>query len=175
MKKIVFVFLTVLISKAHAGVGNETGNGGDSVVCRDSKGALISAEFFDIYEGRSLRGQKVDLGPASLAVGQKVALAFGLVSPSLYPSGRVKTLSRFNFGPPIVTIGDFEGNDELEIGATPSVSFFDLDGGIIRCATLEGPTILKLVRGGQARFDDVQVCSARSSPGRPRPGWLMKQ
>ena len=66
-------------------------------------------------------------------------------------------MSRFQFGPPLVTIGDFEGNNALEITTMPSVSFFDLGAGIIQCATLEGSTTLPLATGGSARFNSVQL------------------
>ena len=42
--------------------GNETGNGGDVVVCRDHGGQIVSLEVLDLYEARTLRGIVSDLG-----------------------------------------------------------------------------------------------------------------
>jgi len=42
------------------GPGNEVGNGGDVVVCRDAAGAIASVEMLDLFEGRTLRGLSVD-------------------------------------------------------------------------------------------------------------------
>jgi hypothetical protein len=55
------LLLGILFSTlAHA--GTEKGNGGDAVVCRDSKGNVTSAELFDYYEGKTLYQVKPDLG-----------------------------------------------------------------------------------------------------------------
>jgi hypothetical protein len=48
------VFLYSLASFA----GNERGNGGNGVVCRNSDGTIKSAELLDLYEGRALFGLK---------------------------------------------------------------------------------------------------------------------
>lgn len=52
MKAIIFLFL---ISSVNAFAGNEKGNGGDAIVCRDVKGQIVKSELLDYYEGRSYR------------------------------------------------------------------------------------------------------------------------
>lgn len=47
-----FIGLTFL---THSWSGNEGGNGGDAIVCRNSKHEILSAELFDYYEARVLR------------------------------------------------------------------------------------------------------------------------
>lgn len=37
-------------------VGGMEGGGGNSVVCRDSQGKMVSAEIYDLFEGRALYG-----------------------------------------------------------------------------------------------------------------------
>jgi hypothetical protein len=51
----IFAMLVLSFLSAHA--GNEAGNGGVSIVCRDQSGEIISAEILDIYEGREVYGR----------------------------------------------------------------------------------------------------------------------
>lgn len=76
MKKCLWVVFLCSISivPAYAG-GFETGNGGGGVVCRTPSGSVESVELFDVYEGRTLRRQGVDLGAVSLSVDEKVEMA----------------------------------------------------------------------------------------------------
>ena len=58
MKKL---FLIVLFSfSAWSFTGGDKGNGGLSVVCRDSSGVITSAELLDIYEGRLIHKLSYD-------------------------------------------------------------------------------------------------------------------
>jgi hypothetical protein len=52
----VVFFLTPVLSQA---VGNERGNGGDAVVCRDSQGHIKSAELFDYFESETVFGAHI--------------------------------------------------------------------------------------------------------------------
>ncbi len=55
LRKLCFIFsLLLLVNIAFA--GNERGNGGDVVVCRNDNGEISSVELLDYYEGRILRG-----------------------------------------------------------------------------------------------------------------------
>lgn len=56
MKNLILVCGLILSLNAFA--GNERGNGGNAVVCRDKDGNIKSAEMLDIYEGRALSGLK---------------------------------------------------------------------------------------------------------------------
>lgn len=55
MKHLLIAGLMAMSVNALAG---DKGNGGDAVVCRDSRGEIISAELLDYYEGKNLRGLK---------------------------------------------------------------------------------------------------------------------
>lgn len=52
--KSLFLALTLAASVLHAG-GME-GGGGNAVVCRDTQGKMVSAELYDLFEGRALYG-----------------------------------------------------------------------------------------------------------------------
>lgn len=56
MKTIFTVLLLMMSTVLFAG---EKGNGGDAVVCRNTRGEITSAELLDYYEGRILRGFSV--------------------------------------------------------------------------------------------------------------------
>lgn len=60
MKAKLFCLLVLVLIQTpilHAGEGGSgMGNGGDAVVCRNSKGNILSAEPLDIFEARVLRG-----------------------------------------------------------------------------------------------------------------------
>lgn len=51
--KTIIVLIMLLSLNIHA--GNEKGNGGDAIVCRNSKGNIVKSELLDYYEGRSYR------------------------------------------------------------------------------------------------------------------------
>lgn len=51
------LLLTYFLLMQLALAGKETGNGGVSVVCRDSKGIINSVELLDLYEGKLLYGR----------------------------------------------------------------------------------------------------------------------
>lgn len=57
MKKILIALLMTFAGStlAHANA-KVVGNGGNTVVCKDDKSAIITTEVFDLYEGRVLRG-----------------------------------------------------------------------------------------------------------------------
>ncbi len=64
------ILLVVLYSNAFAATGNEHGNGGNSIVCNSG-----TIEAMELYEARvGMRGFKIDLGPASLSVTEKLDL-----------------------------------------------------------------------------------------------------
>lgn len=50
----IFLFLALLTSLS-VWAGNEKGNGGDAIVCRNQAGEITSAELLDYFEGRSFR------------------------------------------------------------------------------------------------------------------------
>lgn len=55
MKFFFFLLSTLLTSYSFAG-GVTVGNGGNSVICKDSLAQVTKAEIFDLYEGRVLKG-----------------------------------------------------------------------------------------------------------------------
>jgi hypothetical protein len=57
-------------------LGNEVGNGGSAVVCRDSANAITSIESLDQYEARELFELDIALGDSSLGYIEKTHLAF---------------------------------------------------------------------------------------------------
>jgi hypothetical protein len=57
--------------------GNDTGNGGNSVVCQNSDGTVRFAELLDLYEARVMHGILPDLGALSIPYQQKVEDALG--------------------------------------------------------------------------------------------------
>lgn len=54
--------------------GNDVGNGGDAIVCRDGSSNIKSVELFDVFEGRERRGLTLDLRGADKWA-EKVELA----------------------------------------------------------------------------------------------------
>jgi hypothetical protein len=99
---------------AFANGGQEVGNGGDAVVCRDAGGAVTSAELLDYYEARELRGIIKDLGPPDLAIDAKVALVLDRVarlSPKRaahyrHQAGEFMSEARFLSGVDLVEVPD---------------------------------------------------------------------
>jgi hypothetical protein len=68
-------WMSVLLSSGLAfASGRTVGNGGDVVSCKGSDGTN-SLELLDYYEGRVLRGLKVDLGGADVSIDEKLDLA----------------------------------------------------------------------------------------------------
>jgi hypothetical protein len=57
VRKIILA-LSALILSLTSYAGNERGNGGSGVVCRNADGSIKSAELLDIYEGKALFGLK---------------------------------------------------------------------------------------------------------------------
>lgn len=55
--------------------GQERGNGGDVVICRDSQGSITSMEMADLFEARTIRHIPLDLGSSTLTPEQKAHLA----------------------------------------------------------------------------------------------------
>jgi hypothetical protein len=64
-----FLFCSIGVAKA----GNENGNGGDAVVCRNAKQEIISAELLDYYEARVMRGITIELNTSGY--GYKILMA----------------------------------------------------------------------------------------------------
>lgn len=61
--------------------GDDAGNGGHGVVCRDGAGNITSIELLDFYEARVLmHGLTPDLGNSSLSVDQKIDHALERIS-----------------------------------------------------------------------------------------------
>ena len=58
-----------------ASAGNDVGNGGNAVVCRNTNGSIRSAELLDFYEARRMRGILPQLGSADLPVEVKLSIA----------------------------------------------------------------------------------------------------
>ncbi len=65
MKKILLVLSVIFLSLTSYG-GNERGNGGSGVVCRNADGSIRSAELLDIYEGRVLGGLRYSDLPGTI-------------------------------------------------------------------------------------------------------------
>lgn len=63
------LLLNLITSVCYAGGGNV--GGGKSVVCRDPKGSILSAELLDLYEGRVQYGKKIT--PSSAPVANQVS------------------------------------------------------------------------------------------------------
>ncbi len=66
------IMICLLSLSLHA--GDEIGNGGDVVVCKNQTGEISSARLLDYYEGEN-RGFSLDLGEKELPVLEKVQLA----------------------------------------------------------------------------------------------------
>ena len=64
-----------------AGGGSEAGNGGNTVVCRDSAGKVLTVELLDFYEARVMRGINRDLGDSTLGAAEKIELALKRLDP----------------------------------------------------------------------------------------------
>jgi hypothetical protein len=81
------------------------GNGGSTVVCRDSKEKISSVEVFDLYEGRVLRGLRyhekaVPALEQALEMAMKVDIAMGTAELAGNFQGEVRdAFSRFVFLP----------------------------------------------------------------------------
>lgn len=69
------LFIASTISAPSAQAGGEVGNGGDAVVCPVAGTTTKKVETLDVFEARTLRGIKLDLGPSSLSWQDKVDLA----------------------------------------------------------------------------------------------------
>lgn len=77
--KFLILFIAALASnQALAALGDEKGNGGDAVVCRDNAGGITSIEMFDYFEARVLRGMNIVLpdgeSPEEIAIAALDAL-----------------------------------------------------------------------------------------------------
>jgi hypothetical protein len=70
-KMMLFIALVFPILSAVA--GNEGGNGGVSVVCRNLNGSIMSAQILDLYEGEELYGRTY--GDNAIPVETKIKLA----------------------------------------------------------------------------------------------------
>jgi len=62
MIRFCLVFLGSAFLGCVAYAGDERGNGGDAVVCRNADGAIVSAEALDHYEARTQLGIEIDAG-----------------------------------------------------------------------------------------------------------------
>lgn len=74
MKKTIVLSLLLLGYMNFAFGGNEHGNGGDVVVCRDGSGNLRSVNLLDYYEAKLFRGINVNLGDPNLDVQKKLEI-----------------------------------------------------------------------------------------------------
>lgn len=73
LKKI-FLMITVFSSMVFAG-GREVGNGGNAVVCTNSKSKIVSVELLDYFEAREVRGFHIDLGNKTDSLDTKLKTA----------------------------------------------------------------------------------------------------
>ncbi|MCB0341057.1 MAG: hypothetical protein H6626_12090 [Pseudobdellovibrionaceae bacterium] len=64
-----------LISTTTMAGGRLVGNGGDIVVCENSKNEVERIEVLDHYEAKTLRGQTVNLGDSNVSVREKIDIA----------------------------------------------------------------------------------------------------
>ena len=60
--------------------GNERGNGGDVVVCKDTQGKITSSTILDVYEAKEMRGFDLDLGSSDLSMIKKWEFLFNRVA-----------------------------------------------------------------------------------------------
>lgn len=76
-----FVLLSFLSLSSFA--GNERGNGGNAVVCRNTDGTIRSAELLDLYEGRALQGLDYDAlaGTVEDNYSRIIESSFGILPP----------------------------------------------------------------------------------------------
>lgn len=96
--------------------GPEVGNGGDAIVCRGPKGEILSVEFFDLYEARTLRKIKPSWKDETASVEAKVLTALeriGTFSPKRSETyfsyfGSFLTDTRFLRGVRLEDIADSE-------------------------------------------------------------------
>jgi hypothetical protein len=61
MNYLILLTAFLFVNTALAALGDEKGNGGDAVVCREASGRITSIEMFDYFEARTLRGMTVVL------------------------------------------------------------------------------------------------------------------
>ncbi|HEY1078768.1 MAG TPA: hypothetical protein VGE46_01675, partial [Bdellovibrio sp.] len=76
--------------------GDHSGNGGQTVVCRDSQKQITSIEVLDSFEGRKLNNMQVQLGATDLTFEQKADLAIQRLN-SLNPT-RAKLYAKWRAG-----------------------------------------------------------------------------
>ncbi len=91
--------------------GHSTGNGGDAIVCRSENGKVISTRLYDTYEATEVDHLKIQLGPDTLSVEEKVKLALSRFR-ELNPAREkvyLEWLSRFE------QERDFDKHDLVEI------------------------------------------------------------
>lgn len=72
--------LSALFLSLTSYAGNERGNGGDVVVCRNTEGKVISTQMLDLYEGWQLRGLEAKLGGKDLNLEEKIELLLFRIS-----------------------------------------------------------------------------------------------
>lgn len=82
MKANFVISIIVLIFAQFSNAGKESG-GGNAVVCKNPQGQLISAEVFDLWEGRSLHGYFPSISPDDYKM-QARAMAQKLKTATVY-------------------------------------------------------------------------------------------
>lgn len=102
-KLLVYLFLCSPFAQA----GNSFGNGGHSVVCRNSDGTIQSAEALDLFEMQNVYKQTLSPIPTVGIIGQDVVLYLDRFRP--YSPIRAKTYENFSLA--------FE--NEMELTPTP--------------------------------------------------------
>lgn len=67
--------IAMFVGSEFALADRDIGNGGDVVVCRDSKQKILRIELLDFYEARILHGIHYDLGNSSATITEKIEIA----------------------------------------------------------------------------------------------------
>ncbi len=100
------VMFSVGLAAQTALAGREGGNGGGTVVCRDSGSRILSVELLDFYEARTLRGVETDIHSLPGNWQQKASAIID----------RVRTKSEFRYQLYSKWLGTFEKDSKLLTG-----------------------------------------------------------
>jgi hypothetical protein len=123
--KLLTLITAVLLAPSLVWAGKETG-GGKGVVCRDSAGAILSAEVLDLWEARMLYKQK--LSAPSGSVNDMVKAALTLMGHAITSDGMSIDLWSQS-GNPNAPKQHFEGPDAVMMSMYLQTGVFNLPDG----------------------------------------------